>query len=147
MGKPLVHALLQLLARVPVQQWQAPVKRSTGHAHTHTHIHRQRNNTPDTDTHTHTMRTTPQTNTSHKHFMLEGGETTVRATSHARVGGRAEVSVRGSVEVRRGLGRARIRHAPASACEQTHPASPAASEKRNPTQNAESTEAGEELKP
>jgi len=27
----------------------------------------------------------------------------VRATSHARVGGRAEVSVRGRVEVRRGL--------------------------------------------
>jgi len=37
----------------------------------------------------------------------------VRATSHVRVGGRAEVSVRGRVEVRRGQGRARVRRAPA----------------------------------
>jgi len=37
----------------------------------------------------------------------------VRATSNARVGGRAEVSMRGRVEVRRGLGRARVRRAPA----------------------------------
>jgi len=37
----------------------------------------------------------------------------VRATSHARVGARAEVSMRGRVEVRRGLGRARVRRAPA----------------------------------
>jgi len=54
--------------------------------------------------------------TSHKHLtMLEGGATTVRATSHARVGGRAEVevSMRGRVGVRRGLGRARVRRAPA----------------------------------
>jgi len=33
----------------------------------------------------------------------------VRATSHARVGGRAGVSVRGRVKARRGLGRARVR--------------------------------------
>jgi len=34
----------------------------------------------------------PQTNTPHKRLTtLEGGATTVRATSHARVGGRAEV--------------------------------------------------------
>ena len=55
---------------------------------THTHTPTE-NNTPDTDTHTHTTRTTPQTNTSHKHLTtLEGGATTVRATSHARLGGR-----------------------------------------------------------
>jgi len=37
----------------------------------------------------------PQTSTSHKQLTtLQGGATTVRATSHARVGGRAEVSVR-----------------------------------------------------
>ena len=72
------------------------------------------NNTPDTDTHTHTTRTTPQTNTSHTHLTtLEGGATTVRATSHAWVGGLAEVSMRGRVEVRRGLGRARVRRASA----------------------------------
>jgi len=59
---------------------RGPVKISTGHAHTPTENH-----TPDTDTHTHTTRTTPQTNTSHKHSTtLEGGATTVRATSHAR---------------------------------------------------------------
>ena len=37
----------------------------------------------------------------------------MRATSHARVGGGAEVSVGDRVEVRRGLGRARVRLAPA----------------------------------
>jgi len=42
---------------------------------------------------------------------IEGGA--VRTTSHTRVGGRAEVSVGGRVEVRRALGRARIRRAPA----------------------------------
>jgi len=42
-------------------------------------------------------KTTPQTNTSHKHLTtLEGAATTVRATSHARVGGCAEVSGKGS---------------------------------------------------
>jgi len=82
-------------------------------SHTHTPTE---NNTPDTDTHTHDKKNTPnpQTNTPHKHVTtLEGGTTTVRATSHARVGGRAEVSVGGRVEVRRGLGRARVRRAPA----------------------------------
>jgi len=55
--------------------------------HRHTHAH-DKNNTPN-----------PQTNTSHKHLTtLEGCATTVRATSHAGVGGRAEVSVRGRVE-------------------------------------------------
>jgi len=82
------------------------INRSHTHAHTdreqhprqrHTHTH-DKNNTPS-----------PQTNPSHKYLtMLEGGATTVRATSHTRVGGRAEVSVRGRVEVRRGLGRAII---------------------------------------
>jgi len=37
----------------------------------------------------------------------------VCATSHARVGGRAEVIVDGRIEVLRGLGRARVRPAPA----------------------------------
>ena len=35
----------------------------------------------------------------------------MRTTSHTRVGGRAEVSVGGRVEVRRALGRARVRRA------------------------------------
>ena len=63
------------------------VKISTGHTHTHTPTE---NNTPDPDTDTHDKNNTPnpQTNTPHKHFTtLEGGATTVRATSHARVGG------------------------------------------------------------
>jgi len=44
---------------------------------------------------------------------IEGGAATVRITSHTRVGGRAEVSVGGRVEVRRALGHARVRRAPA----------------------------------
>ena len=75
------------------------VKRSTGHTHTPTE-----NNTPDTDTHTHDKNNTPnpQTNISHKHLTtLEGGATTVRATSHARVGGCAE---RPTVKTPVGLG-------------------------------------------
>jgi len=62
---------------------------------THTYTPTE-NNTPDIDTHTYDKNNTPtpQTNTPHKHFTtLEGGATMVRATSHARVGGRAEVSV------------------------------------------------------
>jgi len=55
--------------------------------------------TPPTPAHTR-ARQDPQTNTSHKHLTtLNGGATTMRATSHARVGGRAEVSMRGRVEV------------------------------------------------
>jgi len=75
-----------------------PLKRLTGHTHTQTDREQ-----PPRHRHTHTTRATPQTNTSHKHL------TTVRTTSHARVGGRAEVSVGGRVEVRRGLRRARVR--------------------------------------
>jgi len=59
----------------------------------HLHTHRQRT-TPPTPTHTHDQNNTPnpQTNTSHKHSTtVEGGATTVRTTSHARMGGRAEV--------------------------------------------------------
>ena len=50
----------------------------------HTHSgHTDRENTPDTGTHS--ARQDPQTNTSHKHLTtLNGGATTVRATSHAR---------------------------------------------------------------
>jgi len=51
--------------------------------------------------------------------MIEGGVLPVRTTSHARVGGRAEVSVGGRVEVRRALGRVRLtpkRPALCSAC-------------------------------
>jgi len=79
-------------------------------SHTHTHTPTE-DNPPVTDTHTHDKNNTPnpQTNTPHKHLTtLEGGATTVRATSHARVGGRAVVSVGGRVEVRRGLGRATL---------------------------------------
>ena len=48
--------------------------------------------TPPAPTHTR-ARQDPQTKTSHTHLTtLNGGATTVRATSHARVGGRAEVS-------------------------------------------------------
>jgi len=47
--------------------------------------------TPPTPAHTR-ARQDPQTNTSHKHLpTLNGGATTVLATSHARVGGRAEL--------------------------------------------------------
>jgi len=52
--------------------------------HTHTPTGNNTNNTPDTDTHAHDKNNTPnpQTNTSHKHLTtLEGGATTVRATS------------------------------------------------------------------
>ena len=71
-----------------------------------THTHRQRT-TPPTLTHTHphdkNNTPNPQTNTSHKHLTtLEGGATTVRAASHAWVGGRAEVSVGGTIHVNRG---------------------------------------------
>jgi len=55
-------------------------------SHTHTHTDRKQNTR---HRHIHTTRTTShnlQTNTSHKHLpTLEGGATTVRATSHARV--------------------------------------------------------------
>ena len=65
------------------------VNRSTGHTHAHT----DREQHPrHRHTHTHTTRTTPQTNTFHKHLTtLEGAATTVRATSHARVSGHDEV--------------------------------------------------------
>ena len=67
------------------------VKGSTGHTHTHTHTPTE-NNTLDT----HTTRTRPQTpkrTPPHKHLTtLDGGATTVRATSHVRVGGRAAVN-------------------------------------------------------
>ena len=60
-----------------------PVKK-INRSHTHTHTPTE-NNTPDTDTHAHDKNNTPnpQTNTYHKHLTtLEGGATTVRATSH-----------------------------------------------------------------
>jgi len=47
--------------------------------------------TPDTHTHDKNNTPNPQTNTPNKHLTtLEGGATTVRATSNARVDGRAE---------------------------------------------------------
>ena len=51
------------------------------------HTHTDREQHPrQRHTHTHTTRTTPQTNTSHKHLAtLEGGATTVRATSSRRL--------------------------------------------------------------
>jgi len=57
---------------------------------------------------------THERNTRPNHLAAIGGcATTVRATSHARVGGRAEVSMGSRVEVRRALARARVRRAPA----------------------------------
>jgi len=51
-------------------------------SHTHTH---GENNTPDTHTHDQNNTPNPQTNTPHKHLTtLEGGATTVRATSMVR---------------------------------------------------------------
>ena len=89
------------------------MKRSTGHTHTP-----RENNTPDTHTqHDKNNTPNPQTNTPHKHLTtLEGGATTVSATSHTRVGRRAEVSVGGRVEVRRGLIRARVKSLHVNAC-------------------------------
>ena len=54
-------------------------------------------------------RTTPPPHT--QSTTLKGRATTVRTTTHARVGGRAEVSVGGRIQVRRALGRARVRRA------------------------------------
>jgi len=76
------------------------VNRSSGHTHKHTdreqhplHTH-DNNNTP-----------TPQTNTPHKHLTtLEGGATTVRATTHATYAYRRE-GVRGIPEGRGAQGR------------------------------------------
>ena len=92
---------LQQPARHPRGTWYLAigarqVKRLTGHTHSPTE-----NNTPNTHTHDKNNTPNPQTNTPHKHLTLEGGATTVRATSHARVGGCAKVSVGGRVEVRR----------------------------------------------
>jgi len=71
------------------------VKISTGHTHTH----RQRTTAP-THTHDKNNNPNPQTNTPHKHSTtLEGGATTVRATSHARVGGHAEVNTKCEYEL------------------------------------------------
>jgi len=70
------------------------VQRETGHTQTHD---------KDNTTHDHAKEHPPHLTT------IEGGATTVRTTPHARVGGRAEVSVGGRVEVRRALGRARVR--------------------------------------
>jgi len=54
--------------------------------------------------HTHAHDKTPQTNTSHKHLTtLNGGATTVRATSHPRVGGRRWVESLGLEENQEGL--------------------------------------------
>ena len=80
-----------------------PVTRETGHTHTTTRQEQHHKQITTTRTNPPTPHSTP----------LKGGATTVRATSHARVGGRAEVSVGGRIELRRGLGRARVRHAPA----------------------------------
>ena len=56
---------------------------------------------------------THEQNTRPNHLAAIGGcATTVRATSHARVGGCAEVSMGSRVEVRRALARARVRRAP-----------------------------------
>jgi len=95
------------LARALVCRHAPGKKINISHTHTPTE-----DNTPDTDTHAHDKNNTPnpQTNTSHEHSTtLGGGATTVRATSRP-VGGRAEVSVRGRIEVRRSLRRARVQN-------------------------------------
>ena len=57
---------------------------------------------------------THERNTRPNHLAAIGGcATTVRATTHARVGGCAEVSMGSRVEVRRALARAGVRRAPA----------------------------------
>jgi len=58
----------------------------------HTQTHDKNNTTND-----HTKEHPPHLTT------IKGGEATVRTTSHARVGARAEVSVGGGVEVQRAL--------------------------------------------
>jgi len=63
------------------------------------HTTHDKNNT----TNDHTKNHPPHSTT------IGGGAATVRTTSHTRVGGRDEVSVGGRVEVRRALGRARVR--------------------------------------
>jgi len=60
------------------------VKISTGHTHTH----RQRTTPRHRHTHAHDENTTPNEHRPQDLTTLEGGVTTVRATSHARVGGR-----------------------------------------------------------
>ena len=85
------------------------VKKITGHTRTHTDREQHH---PDTHTNERTTRTKNKNNkptkpkppNANEHLpqtiiTLEGGATTVRATSHAQVGERAEVSVRGSVEI------------------------------------------------
>ena len=77
-----VHQTFDAFGAQPVNNRCEQINRS------HTHTHRQRTKSP-TPTHTHGKNNTPnpQTNTPHKHLTtLEGGATTVRATSHARVG-------------------------------------------------------------
>jgi len=62
----------------------------------------------------HHKQTNTRTNPPTPHSTtLKRGAPAVRTTTHARVGGRAEVSVGGKVEVRRALGRARVRRATA----------------------------------
>jgi len=86
------------VASQPKGKLGSHVKRSTGHTHTHTHTHTDTEQHPDT--HTHTTRTTPQTpkrtpptNTERRTERRSKVALLARATSHARVGGRAEVSV------------------------------------------------------
>ena len=77
------------------------VRRETGHTHKHTtrttqHLRRQEKQVTHTTTRQeqHHKQTTTQTNPPTPHSTtLKGGATTVRTTTHARVGGRAEDSV------------------------------------------------------
>jgi len=93
---------MRLHAELGLATTDAQLKRSTGPTPTHTD---RKQHPRHTHTHDKNNPPNPPMNTPHKHLItLEGGTTTVRATSHARVGGRAEVNVGGRVEVRRGLG-------------------------------------------
>jgi len=82
-----------------VSEWALWRQRCKKRNRSHTQTHNKKNATHGT------TRTTPQTTTRRTtppHLTtIEGGSATVRTTSHTRVGGRAEVSVGGRVEVRR----------------------------------------------
>jgi len=75
-----------LFARAPVLGlcFVVSVTRETGHTHNTT-----TRTTPHTNNHTNEA---PNPPTAHS-TTLKGGATTVRTTTHARVGGRAEVGV------------------------------------------------------
>ena len=97
---PCFKNLLRLEAGYPALRCHI-VKQNTGHTH---NTHNTGTTTPPNTRTKHT--TEPLSND--RRLRDDGG-----ATSRARVGGRAEVSMGSRVEVRRALARARVRRAPA----------------------------------